>query len=78
MDRIRLDFVAIAKGVEHNMENICRADNITHITPCGGIRTTNILGLKVAIHDHDTRISSTRLPAKSSFAAHADPCIIHP
>ena len=31
MDKICLEFVAIANGLEHNKENIYRAHNVTHI-----------------------------------------------
>ena len=31
IDKICLEFVAIAKGSEHNKENIYRAHNVTHI-----------------------------------------------
>ena len=31
IDKIRLEFVAIAKGLEHNKENMYKAHNVTHI-----------------------------------------------
>ena len=31
IDKICLEFVAIAKGLEHNKENIYKAHNVTHI-----------------------------------------------
>ena len=31
IDNICLEFVAIAKGLEHNKENIYKAHNVTHI-----------------------------------------------
>ena len=31
IDKICLEFIAIAKGLEHNKENIYKAHNVTHI-----------------------------------------------
>ena len=48
IDKIRLEFVAIAKGLEHNKENTYKPHNVTHINSpvkYGGLGLRHILGL---------------------------------